>query len=270
MIYVILGMHKSGTTLVSQILHQSGIDMGEAFAQDRSYDEGNYYERGVTGMLNGEILWPYAIPTLGYVIKAKILRQRVLNQPPSISIIRKLPESLSPAQRVRMGQIIEDCSKRHEDWGFKDPKSCLTYHLWRQELPEHKVIAIFRHYQEFLLRYRVGGTNPLRLALLYRVLHAWTRHNLALIEAVEQGGAPTLLFNYRDFMIGDAVFGRLVDFVGRPLQDAREVSRYRNRQSDQADLLPVFARWMVPLLPADPRVIYRRLEEMAQAQASQL
>jgi len=31
MIYVVLGMHKSGTTLVSQILHRSGIDMGDGF-----------------------------------------------------------------------------------------------------------------------------------------------------------------------------------------------------------------------------------------------
>mgnify|MGYP001063669191 CR=1 FL=1 len=29
-VFVVLGMHKSGTTLVSQILHRSGIEMGDA------------------------------------------------------------------------------------------------------------------------------------------------------------------------------------------------------------------------------------------------
>jgi hypothetical protein len=39
MIYVVLGMHKSGTTLVSQLLHQSGISMGEDFGEGRDYDD---------------------------------------------------------------------------------------------------------------------------------------------------------------------------------------------------------------------------------------
>ena len=43
-IYVVLGMHKSGTTLISQILHHSGVNMGGAEIEtSRSYDEGNKY-----------------------------------------------------------------------------------------------------------------------------------------------------------------------------------------------------------------------------------
>ena len=33
-IYVVLGMHKSGTTLVSQTLHKSGVSMGPEFDED--------------------------------------------------------------------------------------------------------------------------------------------------------------------------------------------------------------------------------------------
>jgi len=55
MIYVILGMHKSGTTLISQILHKSGINMGE-FNEDVSYDQGNQHERPAAQKINREIL----------------------------------------------------------------------------------------------------------------------------------------------------------------------------------------------------------------------
>ena len=53
MIYIILGMHKSGTTLISQILHKSGINMGN-FNEDVSYDQGNKYERPASQKINRE------------------------------------------------------------------------------------------------------------------------------------------------------------------------------------------------------------------------
>ena len=53
--FIILGMHKSGTTLVSQMLHQSGIAM-VSDVDDRSYDQGNHFERLSTNMLNKQLL----------------------------------------------------------------------------------------------------------------------------------------------------------------------------------------------------------------------
>ena len=55
MIYVILGMHKSGTTLISRILDSSGINMG-TFDESRSYSMGNKGERAETVSLNRAML----------------------------------------------------------------------------------------------------------------------------------------------------------------------------------------------------------------------
>jgi len=55
MIYVILGMHKSGTTLVSSLLHNADINMIEDTAE-QDYDKGGYYERESTLQLNYDIL----------------------------------------------------------------------------------------------------------------------------------------------------------------------------------------------------------------------
>ncbi len=41
MLYVILGMHKSGTTMISEILHNSGISMGEWKDKSNNYDYGH-------------------------------------------------------------------------------------------------------------------------------------------------------------------------------------------------------------------------------------
>jgi hypothetical protein len=52
MICVFLSMHKSGTTLVSEILHHSGINMGDDIDEHVSYDRGNKYEHESTLGLN--------------------------------------------------------------------------------------------------------------------------------------------------------------------------------------------------------------------------
>lgn len=55
MIYVIMGMHKSGTSLIAETLHKSGINMGY-FDEQLSYDEANHYERWHTSELNHYLL----------------------------------------------------------------------------------------------------------------------------------------------------------------------------------------------------------------------
>ena len=68
MIFVILGMHKSGTTLVSQTLHASGINMGD-FDSSLTYDTNNKFERHNTQELNRDMLHGYLIPPLDYLLR---------------------------------------------------------------------------------------------------------------------------------------------------------------------------------------------------------
>ncbi len=62
MIYLVLGCHKSGTTLVSEMLHSSGIQMiddagaVEETAGQSGYDDGRFYERSEWVRLNADIL----------------------------------------------------------------------------------------------------------------------------------------------------------------------------------------------------------------------
>ena len=55
MIYVVLGMHKSGTTLLARALHESGIVMGQEFPAGIDYVKAKYEARWVQE-INDEIL----------------------------------------------------------------------------------------------------------------------------------------------------------------------------------------------------------------------
>jgi hypothetical protein len=210
MIYVILGMHKSGTTLVSQILHHSGINMGSHVENGISYDQGNQYERESTWRLNEEILHA--------------------GQVRSIDIALPGSWQLTAVQQQRMRDIIESCSQKYRHWGFKDPRTCLVYPLWAAELPPHRLIVIYRHPAEPWPRYRPRHAynrfrEPYRA---WKYLRSWHAHNARILDYLQQTTSEYLVLEYKQLMTNQAAFDRLQAFVGMPLCDRRQPGLYRH------------------------------------------
>ena len=225
MIYIVLGMHKSGTTLASQILHHSGVNMGDNIDAHISYDGGNKYERASTLALDMEILG----------VKDFIATDLVA------------PDTLemTKAQHTRMQEIIQNCNKAYDNWGFKDPRACLVYPLWASELPEHKIIAIYRSPDEIWLRYRYNGwryfyTNPLRA---WKLINRWVEHNINILNYLQSTEMDSLVLSYRELVTAQAEFDRLQKFVGFELEDRRRANLYRNRP--QVYPLLKIAIWLV-------------------------
>lgn len=212
MIYAVLGMHKSGTTLVAEMLHASGIAMGEAMGPGADYDRGHKYEREAVKALNKEILGfeeSYRLPPEGGL-------------------------AASAKQRARMRSVLDRAQAASEgDWGFKDPRSLLTYGLWRPELGPHRLILVFRAPQAVWRHYRRHG--PPRHRLLRRlrwgwaILSAWRAYNRRLLEVAEAAEPGTwILLEYGRLMDEEAELDRLREFVGRPLPDLRRADRRRS------------------------------------------
>ena len=101
MIYVVLGMHKSGTSLAAEILHKSGISMVTT-DQVGTYEDGAYYERQDCYQLNMAIL--------GWSDEELLYRKSEL--------------TLTPVHAAQMQTIIAENEALGRDWG-------LTPHLKR-------------------------------------------------------------------------------------------------------------------------------------------
>jgi hypothetical protein len=220
-------MHKSGTTLISQILHHSGINMGENIDAQIHYDQGNKYERGSTLALDVEILG------------LKDESDPVIDLEPPDTL------QMTEAQRARMREIIRTCNQAYTDWGFKDPRASLVYPLWAQELPEHKIVAIYRSPGEIWPRFRYKHLhyyyrNPSRA---WKVLKRWCEHNISILTNLQHTQADFIVLNYREFMTDDAEFDRLQKFVGIKLNDQRKKGLYRNR-SEEYPLINI-ATWLI-------------------------
>jgi hypothetical protein len=274
MIYVVLGMHKSGTTLVSETLHESGISMGEFsdIRQGIGYDEGHKYERRQTQQINRQILHgvlkaPFdlfsfrsragRLDAAGYVIN---------DDAAALVDVRELERRLSSqSHRRQMDDLVARLQSHHSDWGFKDPRTCLTYPLWASSLPEHRLILVYRHFDALLrrmLNLRRHKIPVINSARTYAILQGWLVSNLYLIQYAKHGSVPFILLNYERFMSQPEGLERLRAFTGKDLADRRDKTMHR-RQADASSQLPLSVRMRAPRLPSRLRDLWQTLESMA-------
>ena len=230
MIYVVLGMHKSGTTLVAKMLHASGINMGESIDESADYSAGNHYERQSTADINHLLLEGCLTPPSRLFGFARTTDSGP--HYPSLSRVRALPNAVRPDDERRMEDVIASCSRQHQDWGFKDPRTCLTYPLWRSRLGPHRVIAVYRGIRPVLSHYRVNGLGQVDVWRSHQVLTTWMRYNEEIVRACRQPGVPSLVVRYERLMDDERERQRLAAFVGRPLADVRtNASPARDREA---------------------------------------
>tara|TARA_A100001015_G_scaffold218269_1_gene245323 strand:+ start:1759 stop:2631 length:873 start_codon:yes stop_codon:yes gene_type:complete len=133
---IVIGMHRSGTSMLSRILEEIGIFMGDK--KD----------------INNEAL--FFLKFNEYIFKQALARW---DDPENIkctsdifdqNIIRaykKQANSFSVIKYLGFKRIIKykGLNKMDFNWGWKDPRNSFTLNIWRQIYPDAKVIHIYRN-----------------------------------------------------------------------------------------------------------------------------
>lgn len=135
---IILGMHRSGTTLVTRLLQEAGLFVG---AQPNAHRESRFF-MGVNDWLLSRCgaTWenPCGIDVLDDFPEAR----RVL----SCQLRRSLG---SPMARHYLGRFAWTRYRNGRwlpfAWGWKDPRNTFTTPLWLELFPEAKLINVERH-----------------------------------------------------------------------------------------------------------------------------
>ena len=207
MVYVILGMHKSGTTLVAQTLHRSGINMGDDLTDDDLDYGSEKSESRQARLINGQIL-----DSAGKF---------------SLDVIPTFEPEINLEAESQLRDFVAQQSQKYAKWGFKDPRTTLTYPIWKPLLGEHKLILVYRpmeyvwrHYTRGLLR----GFKPLSLKSFRKgiqAINAWVGYNTKLVELTEAGGVEACLLNYDLMMTDVSVLESLGRFTETDLVDVR-------------------------------------------------
>lgn len=240
MIYVVLGMHKSGTTLVARALHESGIPMGQEFPKDADYSSVKYEAR-----------WAQEITDEILGLPRKCLSLEVTS--------RSLPErSVGEDVLARIRAKATELDGRYAAWGFKDPRAALTYRYWKDALPEHRVIVVYRDPVEVWRRYaRVNKKWWSR-----RAFEVWADYNSSILEVVSRADGPGVLFlKFEDLLSGEAEWRRLSTFAEREIADVRVKGQSRFRVSD-SQRHNLGYKLLQMAAGADARGIYEQLEAL--------
>ncbi len=262
MVFVILGMHKSGTTLLAQTFHLSGINM---------IDEKNVMESVYERIANnpGDEIFKREVDEKTYFfferrsvnsLNHRILMQGQAKDVTSSFFVPKAIPDITDSVRKNMCSIITDCEEKHLEWGFKDPRMCLTYVHWLGELPPHKIIVIYRGYKGLLNRYNVTNRRQINLYRLWKILRSWVYYNSRIIEYLSTTKSPYIVLNYESFMTSNNEFERLEKFMTRPLVDCRKVELYRRRSDEPLPIMNLVERSVSYLLEESPDRVMQKLD----------
>lgn len=162
---LVLGMHRSGTSMLAGTLEEAGLDLGEVVTQAPANEKGNR-ESLVLMRLHEDILersggsWD-AIPD---VVRWSTFHRAVRD-------LYLTSFATSPA------------------WGFKDPRTLFTLDGWLEALPRAEFVGIFRHPELVArsLQARDGFSLEEGIAL-------WARYNARLLELHRAHGFPLVEF----------------------------------------------------------------------------
>lgn len=127
-ILIILGMHRSGTSLITQWLHKCGLHVGDRLMGSSESNKDGHFEDLDYVRLHEEILKNYKFPGAGFVTEQLNLKDRYY--------IEKLRSNVEFKRRL------------HNQWGWKDPRTCLFLDYYPELLPEAKYLVILRDYNE--------------------------------------------------------------------------------------------------------------------------
>lgn len=120
---VVVGFHRSGTSLLTQLLHESGLFVGDDLLGARPSNPYGHFEDREVLELHRAILgahgqnWQVDRPQLFH---------------------------LGESHWRRMQEFVERRDAAHENWGFKDPRVCLFLGVWRHVLPDARYVVVYR------------------------------------------------------------------------------------------------------------------------------
>ncbi|PIN79592.1 hypothetical protein COV16_03420 [Candidatus Woesearchaeota archaeon CG10_big_fil_rev_8_21_14_0_10_34_8] len=80
--------------------------------------------------------------------------------------------------------FIQKRNKKHSVWGWKDPRTVLTYKIWKQYLPEANIVILFRHplrVADSLIR---RATDPIIKNVPLSSLKSWILYNSILVDII--------------------------------------------------------------------------------------
>lgn len=185
-VLIVTGMHRSGTSLVTNWLDRAGLWVGdELIGADRTNPRGHFEDIEISYFQRG-------------ILEINGLNHLVTQN----DIVYIDPSFYEGAKRL----IDKRADK--QIWGWKDPRTALLLDFWKELIPSARFLLVFRNPAEVIDSMvrrdscRVRAERRYRLRRTFETpsywIHyaeVWQRYNSELINFCRQHPEDTLLFN---------------------------------------------------------------------------
>ncbi|MCB0487326.1 MAG: glycosyltransferase [Cyclobacteriaceae bacterium] len=226
---VVLGMHRSGTSVVSRILNLMGIYFGAEGSSTSANDENpkGFWERQDVRNLND------------YILQSNGLDWYKISE---YSLEKFSSESIHEFESKAKKLILS--LDAHRPWFIKEPRLCLTLPFWLKLLEVPVCVFVYRNPQEIAASLEKRNGFPLHFGI-----DLWERYTYSLLRASEN--LPLIFVNYNNLLQNpkeeiDALFQKLSSAGISPLRKISDKelnafidsNLYRNRSTGLSLLRP--------------------------------
>ena len=191
----ITGMHRSGTSMITRALHDSGLHLIGTGAEDlidaaEDNPEG-FWENKAIVACNDDLLEA----TGGSWDNPPDL--------PPLAVDDPRVTQIAEAGTAALAALGE-----HEHWGFKDPRTCLTAAYWLDLQPDLRFIVCVRHPLEVALSLKRRNQNSYSLGLAL-----WERYYATVLDVLPPD--RRIVTHYDTFFVDpEGEIARLCAFAG--------------------------------------------------------
>jgi hypothetical protein len=171
---IIVGMHRSGTSLLTSILKHAGLSIGEELLEPHDCNKNGFFE-------NMDFLQ---------------FHQHVLTHPDGwdLQTVDTLPE-----EQDRMASELISKNARAE-WGWKDPRTTLLMDYWRKKIPNAYFLFIYRNPWDVVDSLFRRGTDEKIITNPELAFHAWDFYNRQIIEKYKENKEKSILISIEDIL----------------------------------------------------------------------
>lgn len=198
-IFIVLGMHRSATSLTAGILSSYGMYTGkeeDLLEADKDNQRG-FFENKEVFLLDEAIWCEHGIYSGVYSEKINLFKDTKYKN--EINGIIK--------------NLFEDSEDKHDIF-IKDPRMCATLPAWEKEIQKYKlkenIIVVFRH------PFEVAKSMQKRdnINFIY-ALKLWFYYNLSILYCIADCNIPVLILNHDDYFNTKAEqIEKLENFIG--------------------------------------------------------
>ncbi len=201
MIVIILGMHRSGTSTVSGVLHMNKVIMGTYqtfWPRPLNQNPKGFYENYDFRQINDKIL--------------KLSNYDVKSFKTKIPLLKINDRLLS-----KMRKLVKNYNFLYDDWGWKDPRTCLTIQYWVDIMSQLnlsndlKIIFVLRKASSVARSLKKRNALPLA-----KGLELWKSYTEKAFEFCNVSCLPIHYCSFEDLLINPvSTCNSLFDFLQR-------------------------------------------------------